>query len=264
MTVPPLQTVVRTSSSASDSITALVVADDRQYRTQVETTLEDDALTVRTATSLPDALGALDDIDCLVSDCPTARDETVDDFLERVRQRAPNLPVLLLLDQLADPAAAIDRVQSSQWVDYMIQGHSTTAVERLRHRIRTLVERRRLESLSQRSLASVELANDAIATAAPDGDLEFANRSYAVQFGYDRDELVGTAWQALFTADSVERLETAAIPTVADGWRWTGSCTGQRKTGETFPVSIRLGSLEDDSLVFIVETVPTDADKELS
>ena len=79
-----------------------------------------------------------------------------------------------------------------------------------------------------------------------------------MQFGADRDALCGTVWQTLFTDDCVERLEATAIPTVADGWRWTGSCTGLRGSGEPFDVRVRLGGLEDGSLVFGVDTPARD------
>ena len=79
-----------------------------------------------------------------------------------------------------------------------------------------------------------------------------------MQFGYDRDELVGRPWQTLFTDDSADRLETAAIPTVAEGWRWTGTCTGRRKSGTTMPIRVRLGGPENGGLVFVVETAAAD------
>lgn len=128
------------------------------------------------------------------------------------------------------------------------------ALERLPARARDLVERRRLAALSRRSLASVEFAGEATAIVTPGGEIQFASRSLAVRFGYDYETLPGTDWRALFPDATVDRLESTAIPTVADGWRWTGSCTARRRDGETFPVQLRLGGLEDGSLVFVVES----------
>ncbi len=127
------------------------------------------------------------------------------------------------------------------------------ALERLPARARDLVERRRLAALSRRSLASVEFAGEAIAIVTPGGEIQFASRSLAVRFGYEYETLPGTDWRALFPEATVGRLESTAIPTVADGWRWTGCCTARRENGATFPVRLRLGGLEDGSLVFAVE-----------
>lgn len=260
MTIPSPQPTARVRPSATDSITVLVIDDDRAYREQVASVLEDDDLTIQTAASIPETVASLDDIDCLVSDPAATRSETIDEFLECVADQPSELPVLFLLDRVDESATVVDAVTSYRWVDCLVKGDSTAAVERLGQRICTLVERRQLETLSERSFASIELARDAIAIVDPDGDVEFANRSFAMQFGYDRDAIIGQPWQTLFTDDSVERLETAAIPTVADGWRWTGTCTGRRKTGATITVNVRLGGPDDGSLVFVVDTATNDGD----
>ncbi|WP_436346449.1 PAS domain-containing protein [Natronorubrum sp. FCH18a] len=252
MTIPPMEAI----DCDSSPITALVVTTDRQYGARLETTVADD-VTIRTAESITDAMARLEDVDCLVSEYALADGDGID-LLDRVRDRDPRLPVVLLVDESDESAVAVETIQSRRWVDCVTQRGATTLTDRLRHRVRTLVEHRRLAARSRRSLASVELAQDAVAITTPDGTLEFANRSFAVQFGADRDDLLGTAWQTLFTDACVERLETAAIPTVADGWRWTGSCTGQRESGELFDVRIRLGGLEDGSLVFGVDTPASD------
>uniref|UniRef100_A0A8A2VJU3 PAS domain S-box protein n=1 Tax=Haloterrigena alkaliphila TaxID=2816475 RepID=A0A8A2VJU3_9EURY len=180
-------------------------------------------------------------------------------LLERVRERDPELPIVLLVD---DPSPALDEtIDSYPLVDWLRRADSIAA-ERLRHRIRSLVERRRLAALTQRSLTGVELTQDAIAIVTPDGIIEFANRAFAMQFGYDHEALVGQPWRTLFTDESVEHLEATAIPTVADGWRWTGSCTGRRRSGRTIPVTVRLGGPEDGSLVFVVAASTADEDDE--
>lgn len=258
MTIPSTEAVDCGSSPVSDPIVVLVVTNDRQYGDHLETTVADDDLTVRSVRSITDAVARLEDVDCLVGEYALV-DGDGSDLLERVRDRDPELPVVLLVDGVEESTLAVDAVRAHRWADCLAQ-HATTVPERLGHRIRTLVEHRRLAALTRRSLASVELAQDAVAIATPGGDLEFANRSFAMQFGFDRDALLGTPWRELFTDDSVERLETAAIPTVADGWRWTGSCIGRRTSGATFTVRIRLGGLEDGSLVFVVDT-PTVEDE---
>jgi len=86
----------------------------------------------------------------------------------------------------------------------------------LADRVHTLLERHRLTTLARRSLASVEFAGDGIAIVDPDGDVQFASRSFAMQFGSNRDALTGTPWRALFTDAAVSHLESAALPTVAE------------------------------------------------
>jgi len=127
-------------------------------------------------------------------------------------------------------------------------------------RVTDLLERHQLTHLSRRSLASIELAGDAIAIVDPAGEIQFASRSLTMRFGADSDELTGTPWQELFTDDAVSHLESVALPTVAEGWRWTGTCTARRRTGSTFPVRIRLGGLEDGSLVFAVSDATNSSD----
>lgn len=249
MTVPsplPRRAVARRSA---DRITVLVAAGDRQHSSHLEATLDDDRFAVRT-TSSPSTAMDFDGVDCLVSASPTA----TDDLLERVRQQVPDLPVVVLVDAAGASTATLETIRTHRWVDYVLRHDGNVPAERLEHRIETLLERRRLEALSRRSLASVDLARDAIAIAAPDDDLEFTNRSFAVQFGTDRDDLPGTPWQELFTDETVARLETAAIPTVEDGWRWTGNGTARRVSGEPVSVRLRLVGLEDGSLVFVVDT----------
>lgn len=243
-------------------------AEDRLVvRTVVSSTTAADVNTDSDANAAPDAFDIdrdrLEDVECLVLPA-TVVGQAGDDILDRVRRRAPDLPVVLLTDADEDvqtTSAVADAVRSQRWTDHVaIDGRGETAAEgeRLGRRIRELVERRRLAALSSRSLASVELAQDAIAIVGPDDAVEFANRWYAMQFGYDRSTLPGTTWQEFFTAATVDRLETTAISTVADGWRWTGICTGRRRSGETFPARVRLGGLADGSLVFVVEELPDD------
>ena len=249
---PPLEG----SSPIAGEITALAVG-ERRHTERVETAVaDDDQLAVRTAPSVADALPELDDVDCFVGSYPP---ENGTGLLDRITEGTIELPVVLLVDE---GSTVSDAVQSHGWLDWVDRAAVTSDGERLRRRIRSLVERRRLADLSRRSLAGIELAGDAIAIAAPDDTIQFANRGFGMQFGYSHDELAGRSWRALFTDDSVGRLETAAVPTVADGWRWTGSCTGRRKSGVTFPVRVRLGGPEDGGLVFVVEPVDTDAKRE--
>lgn len=168
--------------------------------------------------------------------------------LEAIRAAAPDLPIVVLAADRTPELA--DAVRSYDWTAVI---ERDDAADWLVDRVRDLLERHRLAALSRRSLASVELTGDAVAFVAPDDEIQFANRSFAMQFGYDPGTLPGRSWRALFTDSAVDLLESTAIPTARDGWRWAGSCTGRRKRGATFPARIRLGGLDDGSLVFVVD-----------
>lgn len=244
----------------------------------------DDAETETTVESVPaleDARIRFDGVDCLVVRTPTVADdgngdreesegstvgapgsETSDDVigdvtdrLETIRNDAPELPVVVLANERTP--ALVRAVRSYDWTAVLERDE---ALVQLADRVHDLLERHRLAVLSRRSLASLEFAGDAIAIVDPDGDVQFASRSFAMQFGTDRDDLTGTPWRALFTDAAVAHLESAALPAVAEGWRWTGSCTGRRQTGATFPARVRLGGLEDGSLVFAVDESEDESD----
>ncbi|MDS0476309.1 PAS domain-containing protein [Natrinema sp. 1APR25-10V2] len=260
MLIPP-SAPTPTDRNPTTEMRLLLVADE-QRRDRFETAFDDGPsdFVLETATALPDAGRRFDEFDCLVVSLHAivgdggdgkTRDThaAVDDLLETIRSDAPDLPVVTLVDERTPDLASA--VQSYEWAA-IVQRDVTP--DRLASRVRDLVEHRRLAVLSRRSLAGLEFAGGAVAIVDPDGELQFASRPFAMQFGADRGDLPGTPWQALFTDETVARLESAALPTVADGWQWTGGCTARRTTGESFPVRLRLGGLDDGSLVFVVES----------
>ncbi|WP_049899181.1 PAS domain-containing protein [Natrinema sp. J7-1] len=258
-TTVPTEPTVRTRPTR---VTVLVVGEETvQDRVKRAFTDEGTETTVETAATLADAVTELetDGIDFLVVPLPrtaasadTAEEaetaiETLDTHLETVRSATPDLPIMVLAAERT-PALA-ETVRSYDWTAVIERDETRT---RLADRVHDLLERQRLTALSRRSLASIEFAGDAIAIV-DSGEIQFGSRAFAMQFGYEHDAIAGTPWQELFTDDAVCHLESAAIPTVAEGWRWTGSCTGRRKTGPTFAARVRLGGLEDGSLVFVIE-----------
>lgn len=239
----------------------VLVVDEERDADHVDRAFDDESLAVETVATLAAARSRFDEVACLVVPS-TVRDDcsdmTVDvaapddssehvDWLETVRTDAPGLPVVVLADEVTP--ALLRTVRSDEWTTVLGRNEPH---ERLAARVTDLLERHRLTHLSRRSLASVELAGDAIAIVDPDGNLQFASHSFQMRFSDAGDDLTGTPWQDLFTDDAVSYLESVAVPTVAEGWRWTGSCTGRRRTGMTFPVRVRLGGLDDGSLVFVV------------
>ena len=269
----PLESEPRT---LRERITVLAIAVDRSIPTHLESALRSGAdLEIRTAATVASMLEQLGDVDCLVVVTPDPfadagapapdgpddeREPNANAALERIRSHVPDLPIVAVTvvddrDGRRESAPPVDSTsRSHRWTAHVpVTADDPAAdLERVTRRVRHLVERRRLGALSRRSLAGLELAQDPIAIAAPDGTLEFANRRFAVQFGDDRAAFPGRSWRACFTDETVAHLESTAIPTVADGWRWTGRCTGRRRSGETFPAHVRLGGLPDGSLAFVV------------
>ncbi|MFD1565176.1 PAS domain S-box protein [Haloarchaeobius amylolyticus] len=268
MLVPPaagIQPAVRRRLTA---ITVLVI-DQEDDRDHVERAFDDEAV-VETAATLADARPRFDEVDCLVVPSTMAIEDSgvtggnvaaTDgagecEWLETIRTERAELPIVVLADEAT--ATLTRAVRSYEWTTVITR---TEPRDRLATRVTDLLERHRLALLSRRSLASVELAGDAIAIVDSTGAIQFASRSFTMRFGADGDELTGTPWRELFTDDAVAHLESVAVPTVAEGWRWTGTCTGRRRTGATFPVRIRLGGLSDGSLVFVVSEVTHSRDE---
>ncbi|WP_049929051.1 PAS domain-containing protein [Halopiger goleimassiliensis] len=246
MTVPSIDGAVPKPKTGQSTLTVLVVADED--RTALESALADaDSLSTRSSDRLLAEGRDFADVDCLVCRLPIA-DHDARAVVERVRSRRVGLPIVLV-PSTDDAAAVRAEVSSFRWVDVVASPDDG----QLQRRVTRLVERRRLSALSKRSLAGIELAGDAIGIVDPADRLEFANRSFAVLFGTDRETLVGRPWQDLFVPETVDRLEAAAIPTVADGWRWSGTCTARRHDGDTFTARVALDGLEDGSLVFVVD-----------
>jgi len=257
MIVPSIDSAGSGPPAAESGLTVLALAD--RPLEDLETDADGRRLEIRRSASVADALETLDGVNCLVVDAAHAR-RAPEEFVDRVRTRRCGLPIVVLSSDPERTASLQRSLADVRWVDVLESDADDTLAERLRYRIPRLVEHHRLAALSNRSLAGVELARDAIAIATPRGCLEFVNRSFAMQFGYDRDALVTTPWETLFDDDTVDRLEATAIPTVVDGWRWTGTCTGRRRTGATFPTRVRLDGLEDGSLVFVVDPLEPSAD----
>lgn len=270
MLIRPSETAESIDRNRRSRLTLLAVGDDRRVA-DIERSFSSDGIdiAVETVATLEAAWNHVDDVDCIIIAAATAVPDTaaatgdddaaevdvaaLDGHLEAVRTNAPELPTVVLVKE-----RTTEIVQTVRSYDWTIALEETETVDRLADRVHNLLERHRLAALSRRSLASIEFAGDAIAVVDPGDDVQFASRSFAMQFAYDHDAIAGTPWRELFTDAAVDHLESAAIPTVAEGWRWTGICTGQRRTGGTFPARVRLGRLEDGSLVFVVAESDSD------
>ncbi|MFB6157186.1 MAG: PAS domain S-box protein [Haloferacaceae archaeon] len=135
--------------SRSDRIRVLHVDDEPDFADVAATFLEreDDRLVVDTATSAAEGLDALDDgVDCVVSDYDMPGRNGIE-FLEAVREDAPDLPFVLYTGKGSEEIAS--EAISAGVTDYLQKGSGTDQYAVLANRITNAVESYR----SRRALA---------------------------------------------------------------------------------------------------------------
>ena len=106
----------------------------------------------------------------------------------------------------------------------------------------------------------IEQAPDAIVAVRTEGQIAFVNRQAERMFGYERGELVGTAFEHLVPGQlDVDRLTWGhGDPRVLQEGRPgddESPSTGVCRDGRTFPVEISLGLLETDEGRVVVRTI---------
>lgn len=241
-----------TSSSVPDGepVAVLCVDDDPGQCSLLERALgHREAFAVQTFERPGPALAALDRADCVISDYEMPDRDGLE-LLAAVRERAPTLPFVVRTGREVDAVA--DDVLAHEWTDVVRKDGSQAALTLLARRVRHLVGHRRERTSARRSLATLDVAWDGLAVVAPDGAVVHANRALAELLDRDRADLVGADWRSLFTDEAADRLAADALPSVDDGWRWTGTCAGRRVDGESVPLQVRIASVEGDALAVSV------------
>ena len=229
-------------------IAVLCVDADASYLSDLEAALaDDDGFDPVAETTAEAALRHAGDVDCVVSGYELS-DGTGLDLRDDVREHGSDVPFLLHASE-SDPAVA-EAALDDDGTDYLPRDGASASVVVLKRRVREMVERRRATRSLRRFLVGVQAARDGIAVAGPDGDFRYVNRVYATRLGYDPDELVGRPWRDAYAAEAVDHIESAALPSVESGWRWTGRCLEQRNDGATTPTRTCIVGLDDGSLVF--------------
>lgn len=237
-------------SPFTGAISVLHVAPDSTGGGHVTSPLErQEEFTVETVTSPGTVPGHLDTADCVVSD-GYASTEALADLLATVREHDQRLPFVLVA---ADPPPSVlEALVDAPWTDCFGHAGEGPAGSLLARRLQTLVGHRRLAAVARHSLSALEQGTDAVAIVDPDGTVEFANPLFARQFRASPPDLVGRNWRELYDDAEVERLESDAFPSLADGWRWIGDCEARREDGTTFLTQTRIDALDDGSLVFTI------------
>lgn len=234
--------------SRHEPITVLWVSDDSSTRERVtETPGADRRLEIRPVDSTAAALEALDDVDCVVSE-RNRREGAPIELFEALQERAPTLPFVLVTDSARGKIP--EPMLRTTWAEAVRRNDDTFAVL-LEQRIARLVDLRRLSTVAERGLTALETVRDGVAVVDVDGSFDFVNQVFALQFGSDRNALVGRSWQLVYTDATVDRLESQALPMVENEWQWTGSCVGEGPQGP-FTARTTIANVEGGGFVLVV------------
>ena len=234
--------------SRHEPITVLWVGDDSPMRERVaETRGSDSRLEIRPVESTAAALEVLDGVDCVVSERDRREGAPIELF-EAVQERAPTLPFVLVTDSVRGEIPK--PMLRTTWADAVCRDDDAFAAL-LEQRIARLVDHRRLSTLAERGLTALETVRDGVAIVDVDGSFDFVNQVFALQFGFDRNALVGRPWQLVYTDATVDRLESQALPMVENEWQWTGSCVGNGTPGP-FTARTTIAGVEGGGFVLVV------------
>ncbi|WP_217642038.1 PAS domain S-box protein [Halostagnicola kamekurae] len=245
----------------SKTIEILHIDDDSSFADLVATFLERerDSFSVHTETDPEAALERLEmresAFDCVISDYEMPGLDGLE-LLARVRETHPDLPFILFTGKGSEEIAS--EAITAGVTDYLQKAGGTEQYRVLANRVQNAIERYWAERYLNRGLEAIETAQDGIGILSNEGYIEYANAAYADLLGYEREELVGLHWEALYHEDDIDRVYDVLIPDARDG-RWHGTTSFVRKDGTELEVEHTLSYTDDDSLICTF-TPPTRAD----
>lgn len=199
-------------SELVDEVVVLYVDDDEDFTELTAAFLERecDRFRVETATSVAEGLNRAGDstFDCVVSDYDMPERDGLD-FLEALREDAPDLPFILFTGEGSEEVAS-DAI-SAGVTDYLQKEQGTSQYTVLANRIENAVERHR----SQRALESSEQRLSLFIEQSPLGVLEYdsdfqiigLNERGEEILGYAEEELRGHSWEVIVADDSYDNVD---------------------------------------------------------
>ncbi|WP_435195011.1 PAS domain S-box protein [Natronomonas sp. EA1] len=241
---------------ASKPVAVLHVEDDPDFADLVATSLEriDARFEVTTET---DPRAALDRVragepvfDCVVSDYDMPGMNGLD-VLEAVRTDRSELPFILFTGKGSEEIAS--EAISAGVTDYLQKGGGMEKYQVLANRILNAVEAYRAERYADRGLQAIETARDGIAILDEGGHIQYLNTAWAELLGYDREELLGVHWEALYETDAVAQVYDELLPRAREGG-WRGRTTFLRKDDSLVDVDHTLTYTDDGSLICTISS----------
>ncbi|WP_262174626.1 PAS domain S-box protein [Haloarcula laminariae] len=223
---------------------------------------EDNRLVVETATSASEGLDRLadEDFDCIISDYDMPEQNGIE-FLETVREMAPDLPFILFTGKGSEEVAG-DAI-SAGVTDYLQKERGTDQYTVLANRVRNAVERYRAEHARERQRKASETVREGIGILNEDGEFIYVNQAYADLYGYNPEDILGQHWELVYPDDEVAVARTEILPTVADEGSWSGETTGLRADGTTFPEDHRVVQTDSGELICSVRDLSAEQELQI-
>lgn len=235
----------RETTAAGETISVLVVDDQRQYVDVVSQHLElEEDMTAHTAVDPETALEELADheIDCVISDYRMGRMDGIE-LMRAVRDQAgEDLPFILATGAGSEDVAS--EAISAGVTDYVRKGRGQHR-DLLINRIRNAVRRYRTQTVANQYQSIVDALDAPSFTVDTDGEVVFADGSLSEMTGYDTEDLLGSHYDRFLTdhddvlSTPVERLVGAEDPPIRV------EATVATATGGRIPCEILLGPVRE-------------------
>ncbi|MDI1289533.1 MAG: response regulator [bacterium] len=102
----------------------------------------------------------------------------------------------------------------------------------------------------RRLSAAIDMAEEGIAIAEPDGTFVYMNRAHARMFGRSSPAaLVGQVWSSLYDSETLARFEREILPQFDSNGRWAGEVVGRSEDGTPVFQDLVLTRLEDGGIL---------------
>lgn len=117
-------------------------------------------------------------------------------------------------------------------------------------------ERAVTEAKLAQQVAAIEASDDGIALTDASGTFVFMNRAHANMFGYSEPSaLIGRPWTDLYEPAEAKRIETTALPVVANVGQWRGETVGRRRDGSPIAQEIALSRGPEGGAVCVTRNI---------
>ena len=200
-----------------------------------------DGVACRPVDDVTAALAALGEADCLL----TTGGATGTEAISRVRDAAPDYPILAVLDDPADAAACLDAGATDCLTADLARASRTTLATRIESVVGS-VDGRMPPDCDEQYKALIDHSSDIVTVVDPDGSVTYQSPSVQRILGWDPDELLGDSVYNYVHPDDRETVREQFVALLqqeggvvedvtyrfrcADGsWRWLETVGSNRK-----------------------------------